>query len=148
MSTSIIKIIPKDETTTFARNISDKAVDYLNSRVRADSINVTVHDAPVFVDCGSNLEEIVCPVCGDEISFDWWGEAMDKASASGFTDLSIELPCCGKRSSLNDLRYDFPCGFARWILEISDLVDELPTEILWEIEAILGEELRVIEAHY
>lgn len=148
MSTAIIRIIPKDETTIFPKSISDQVVDHLNSYIRADNISVTVHDAPVFVDCGGNLEEIICPACGEEIPFDWWGEAMDKASTTDFSDLAVELPCCGQQSSLNDLKYDFPCGFARWVLEISDPVDEISGEVLVEIEAIMGEELRMIEAHY
>lgn len=119
-----------------------------NRCIRADNIAVTVYDTPVFVDCGSNLEEIVCPACGKDLSFDWWGAAMDKAHATDFSDLTVELPCCGNLGSLNTLRYNFPCGFARWVLEISDSADKIPKAVLSQIEAIAGEKLRVIEAHY
>lgn len=37
---------------------------------------------------------------------------MDAASKDNFKELSINMPCCGKKSTLNDLHYDLLCGFA------------------------------------
>jgi hypothetical protein len=57
-------------------------------------------------------------------------------------------PCCGAATSLNDLVYEWPQGFARWALEIMNpgrgfLTDE-------EIERLartVGHPLREIRTH-
>ena len=144
----LIRMIPGEEMTVFSGTASDRAVEILNRCIRADSVTVSVYETPVFVDCGSNLEKIICPICGAEVPMDWWGEAMDTASATEFTDLRAELPCCGAQASLNDLMYDFPCGFARWVLEIAEPADEIPAAILSELASVLGEELRTVKVHY
>jgi hypothetical protein len=36
----------------------------------------------------------------------------------GFVDLTAAVPCCGRRVSLNELDYDWPCGFARFELAL------------------------------
>jgi len=46
---------------------------------------------------------------------------MGSAHASGFTELAIITPCCGKPSSLTDLRYEMPVGFGRFVIEASNL---------------------------
>ena len=45
---------------------------------------------------------------------------MDRAYRSGFRQLAVILPCCGRSCSLNDSIYDWPMGFARYILEAED----------------------------
>lgn len=39
------------------------------------------------------------------IDFKWWGEAMTQASKNKFMSLDMELPCCRKTASLNNLKY-------------------------------------------
>lgn len=148
MSEGIIRVIPANETTIFPQSVLDKVTAYLNSRLNAESIRVMIYDKTEFVDCGSNMEKIVCPVCGLPISFEWWGEAMGKASSTGFSDLSVKLPCCGEDNSLNDLKYHFSCGFARWVIEIVNPSIAISKEVMEEIELLVGTKLRLIEAHY
>jgi hypothetical protein len=50
---------------------------------------------------------------------------------------------------LNNLRYDWPMGFARYVLEASDPeVDGLNAEHLQASEDALGWKLRIIWARY
>lgn len=54
---------------------------------------------------------------------------MSRASVSGFANLMIVMPCCDGVTSLNSLRYEWPAGFARFILQamnpgIEDLTGE------------------------
>jgi hypothetical protein len=69
-----------------------------------------------FVDCGGNLQGIYCPLCGAAVSIPWWQEAMDAAFKSHFANLHVTTACCGGSTTLNDLRFDWAMGFARWQL--------------------------------
>ena len=39
---------------------------------------------------------------------EWWAEQMPLAGESSFTDLALTTPCCGTRTNLNDLGYEWP----------------------------------------
>ena len=83
-------------------------------------ILVVVRDEIEFVSGMENFEGAFCPFCGTRIDDDWWGNAFDHASKVKFRDLAILSPCCGRSTSLNDLDYRFPAGFARFSLSIHD----------------------------
>ncbi len=76
------------------------------------------HDSIDVVSCGANLEQISCPQCGAELAFDWWGEAVSERYGTGFSTLVVTVPCCGVETSLNELTYDWPMGFARFRIEV------------------------------
>jgi hypothetical protein len=75
---------------------------------------------------------------------------MDEAyrSGSGFSDLTVDLPCCGLAGNLNDLDYTFPQGFARWRVGVMnpgrDAFDE---EELRTLGSALGHDVRVVLQH-
>lgn len=147
MSDFIVKIIP---TTAYHRISDGKAaeiLEYLKSKISADRIECKRSETPTFVDCGSNLEKIVCPICRAEFSFDWWGKSMQLANEGGFIDLTVKLPCCGGVSSLNDLEYHFPCGFSCAEFDILNPACEPYCECLRRVEEILGLPVRVIHTH-
>ena len=54
--------------------------------------------------------------------------AMDQAYRFSFVDLAVSVPCCNAQLSLNDLRYEWPAGFARFILEAQSPGAELTGE--------------------
>lgn len=58
-------------------------------------------------------------------------------------DLSetIRVPCCGAVTSLSDLDYRWPAGFARFVLEASEptLAGTLDVLAVTQLEAILGQ---------
>lgn len=115
----------------------------------AQQVTAEVTEYVEFVPAMGNFETVSCPACGTILDDGWWVRAMDAAyGESGFTDLAVTLPCCGAASSLNDLKYHFPQGFACFVLSafepnVSDLED-------WqvrELEELLGCTLRKIWVH-
>jgi hypothetical protein len=73
---------------------------------KAEEIRVIVTEEITFVDPGANLERIVCPKCQTLLPMDWWGQMMDRAYESHFTNLTITVPCCQASTSLNDLQIE------------------------------------------
>lgn len=114
----------------------------------ADEISVDFPDSVTFFDSGSNLANIDCPACGQSVR-DWWPGAMDKAYESAFTDLAVDMPCCGAKTSLNALRYDWPSAFGRFAVEIRNPgLPTIPSEQrLAALEECLGTSLRVVWCH-
>ena len=147
MSDYIIRIIPGDPFCCIPGEELCRLAGHLGSMIKADKIKAVTYEAPAFIDCGSNLEKIECPLCGSLLDFDWWGEAMSAAAENEFSDLSVSLPCCGGKSSLNDLRYDFPCGFACAEISILNPPDEPGEECLRYIRDRFGTAVRVIRSH-
>ena len=95
-----------------------------------------------FVDQGENFERVLCPVCGAELNREWWQAAMAKAYTTGFIDLAVTLPCCGFENSLNELQYEGPAGFARFILEARNPNADVNSAQIRSLEQILGCTLR------
>ncbi|WP_354702382.1 hypothetical protein DSM112329_02740 [Paraconexibacter sp. AEG42_29] len=114
----------------------------------ADEVLVTVTDHVCFIDAGANHERISCPRCEAEIDQAWWVRALDAASDAAFADLTVHVPCCRARLSLNDLVYDWPAGFARFVLEARNPdVSELEPAQVAALAATLGTPLRVVWTH-
>jgi hypothetical protein len=59
------------------------------------------------------------------------------------------MPCCGRFTNLNNLKYNQDCGFAKFILTINDPntweINE--SELLNELETIYKINFRIIHAH-
>lgn len=147
MSDHVIKIIPSDPYLRIAHERAQDALVYLKQSVKADAVELSLRESPAFVDCGSNLESIHCPFCNELLDFGWWGDEMDRAYQSGFADLSVELPCCGKYGTLNDLTYCFPCGFSCVEFDIIDPTEDLDENVIAAIQSLLEITVRVIHAH-
>ena len=148
MSDTVCKIIPADPNTKIASDKMDAAKKYIEDILECDSVNVQYSDNPKFIDCGSNLERIKCPVCGRELGFDWWQGAMSTASKSSFTGLDVVLPCCNKASSLNELDYDFKCGFASCEIDIVNPAKDIDDELIEAISKLLACDISVVIARY
>ena len=73
---------------------------------------------------------------------------MDKAYERKFTNLSILMPCCGLRTTLNDLQYHYPAGFTRFCIEVVNPSKDLTQEELNILETTLNTKLRKIWSHY
>ncbi len=74
---------------------------------------------------------------------------MDDAFKVRFTALAVTTPCCGANVSLNDLNYEWPAGFARFVLEaMNPGVGDLATAEIAALAEIVGSPLRRIWAHY
>lgn len=147
MSDSFVKIIPVNHDYLISNDIVNDVLEYLKTNVKSDSINAYIYDHPAFIDCGSNLDKIQCPLCNKNISFDWWGISMDKAYENEFNNLVIQLPCCGNKSSLKDLIYHFPCGFACFEFVLLNPKTELSVNIIKVLEKLLKMPIRIIRSH-
>ena len=74
MSDNIVKIIPQDPYDKIPESTLLKAQIFLEGEIQCDFIETKNSEIPMFIDCGSNFEKILCPVCGKELNFKWWGE--------------------------------------------------------------------------
>jgi len=163
LSTTIIRLISTNPQYVPDSLSQKRAVAFLkslplpNPDPSSEAIaKVTEHVE--FVDQGENFERVVCPFCSFELNTEWWHEVMDKAYRERFVDLRITTPCCHTETSLNDLRYEWPAGFARFVLELYEPFSldsegvyqmlELSQDILQKLEDILGCRLRIVWAHY
>ena len=80
---------------------------------------------------------------------EWWTEQMGLAGESSFRDLGLITPCCGNKTSLNDLGYEWPAGFAQ--AELSVLNPQrgwLDEAELARVASELGYPLKQVMAHY
>lgn len=148
MADIITKIIPFKHDYTADEKQMKAAIAYIREAAPNCQMEAEVFGTTQFVDCGGELETIKCPNCGEDISFGWWGEAMETAAEKEFSDLSVKLPCCGADSSLNDLGYYLPCGYARLEISIVNMERKFSEKELIEIGELLGEKVRVILARY
>ena len=120
MSNTIFRIFPKHHYPTYSDEKIIEAVDTLKIYSK-EEITFTNYGSVQFIDCGQGLEHIFCPWCGRELDIKFWKEAMDKAYNNGsFGYLGIRMPCCNLPSSLEELIYVKPCGFAAFVIEVHD----------------------------
>ena len=149
MADTYLRIIPTDPTCVPRITARERALSVLRRAVPlADEVSHLVTEEVRFVDCGANFESVRCPACGADIG-EWWAEAMELGHAQQFSDLRITTPCCQMHTSLNDLLYSWPAGFARYTLEaLNPGQDRLPESLVRRVESALGSEVRVIWAQY
>ena len=146
MSSHFLKLIPTDPCFVPPEPVWSMAAACLDLLTpKADIIETSSSPSVQFVDPGDNFEHVRCPACASDIT-DWWTNAMDATAINHFTDLSATLPCCGLITSLNDLDYKWPAGFARFTLAARNpnLGRALSLEELDALQTILGCYLRQI----
>jgi hypothetical protein len=101
-----------------------------------------------FIDCGENFQSIACPKCDSELDLDWWQDWMSEEASANFPLRPAALPCCGAKVTLNDLKYDWPQGFARFSLKaMNPNIPDLTAQHLQQFEKILACPLRKIVQH-
>jgi hypothetical protein len=141
-----LRLIPADPELVPPEKAREEARAALEGWLhRAEHVTETVTEDVRFVDPGKNLERILCPACGAAIDRRWWEDALAISKLKSFRNLRVTTPCCRAVSSLNDLDYEWPAGFARFVLEASNPnVSELPGQQLRSLSRILGCKLRQI----
>ncbi|OQR65836.1 hypothetical protein B6E66_01805 [Streptomyces maremycinicus] len=152
MSDYYLTVIPDDPYWQPSEDAADRAAAVLSAMLPDDDarrgLEAKWHDGVEVVDCGTNLERISCPQCGSELTASWWAEAVSERYDEGFATLLGTVPCCGVDTSLNELVYDWPIGFARFRLEV--LYPNrawLTDEELASLSTALGHPLRQILTH-
>ena len=148
MSDTILKLIPIKPDFIPAKEKQEQASLFINSIFKGDQIETILNEDVEFVDQGSGFESVSCNYCGANINMEVWQEGMNKAYETQFTDLTFITPCCSKTTSLNDLLYYQPAGFAKFIVSISNPKENILTDDLDELQKILGTELKIVWAHY
>lgn len=149
MSDNWLMFIPADPTALPTQTGADKAVELLKRFApdAGDDVRAKFSDKVEFHDCGSNWSGVKCPRCSGDIE-EWWGDATDNAYKSRFEDLRVTTPCCGHSTTLNDLNYVWPAGFARFVLEAKNPnVKQTTAEQDRELSEALGFDLRKIWRH-
>ena len=153
MSDQLVRLIPSDPYFRVTERQAQEALRLIRQSIRADGIELRMQETPMFIDSRENMTSISCPCCRQLLDFGWWGDAMDKAYETDFMDLSVQLPCCGAKSTLQDLIYDFPCAFASFELEVRNPESDRrpdarkPEDMLKQLEELLGIPMRVIYAY-
>jgi hypothetical protein len=149
MSTNNLVLIPTSPGYTPNNHILKNARLLARRRVtEAGQVSVKLTEEVVFYDPGENFESITCPVCHQAMDDFWWQKKMDRAYQTKFTNLYIRTPCCDSEVSLNELRYHWPAGFARFAIVISEPEHDISLPQLAEVEKVIGCPIRKIWARY
>lgn len=114
-----------------------------------DEITVQVFDHVEFIGCGANLSSVTCPRCQRELDMEWWTQRMDEyEEGRGFVFRPFVAPCCGAALTLQDLVYDWPCGFGRFVMDVMNPNIGLLTEAqVDELARIFECPIRVVYQH-
>lgn len=148
MAEMIYRLIPSSPDTLLPRDTVKAAVEYLKNALHTTDVIYVIAESPIFVDCGTELHQLRCPVCREPLSLRWWAECMGHAAESDFRERSVLFPCCLKRGALEEIEYIEPCGLASVILEIRNTAILPDSEMLNTLRCILGCDLRIIRAVY
>jgi len=144
MSDEILSVIPTDPwfvPDPMARTMGHAL--FSSFVISADEVNIIAPGEVRFVDPGGNFVSVSCPVCGTDIS-EWWQQASGAAYENQFADLNIVTPCCNSAGSLNDLVYDWPAGFASFILEARNPANDVGEGELKLLSGVLRCDLRIV----
>lgn len=150
MSDNYLRLIPEDSEYVPDSSASAQAVSILQSVVPVTAkVGTTITEEVRFIDQGENFERVACPKCRTSLD-EWWTMEMDRAWKDHFNDLSTITPCCGANVSLNDFEYEWPAGFARFVLEVRNpsLERWLEPAHMARLESILKCKPRQVLARY
>ena len=144
MSETVTKLISVYPHSKAVFNHADELRRYIGTLTDAPT-EVYESSSIDFIDCGTEIKEIICPCCRKRTDSDWWNEKVDEYYQNGFSDLMTEMYCCGARVSLNDLDYRPQCGFASAVFKIMGELSLSPEE-LSTVTYIVNEDIRIIAA--
>lgn len=148
MSDNELKLIPVESEFVPAPEVIANIEKLLVSYCRwAEEISVVTTDDMTFIDQGDNFETIICPKCSEELDYGWWQQAMDTAFQNNFKNLNVVVPCCGESTSLNELDYHWPAGFAKFVITFRNPAGDLAENKVRVFEEILGCGLKKVFRH-
>jgi len=154
MSVCYTRIIPEDPRFVPTPEGEESALSLLRAFLPKDEVTAKRLEGVQFIDQGENFERVLCPHCQTEISSADWGAWVDRAYSTGFADLTGRTPCCDRPSDLNSLTYEWPAGFASFMLQAEDPhVGEfvggfLPDDVCAAVAKAIGCPVRQICALY
>ncbi|HEU5381382.1 MAG TPA: hypothetical protein VFV38_38655 [Ktedonobacteraceae bacterium] len=150
MSTNLLILIPAEPTYRPESVCAKRALTLLHTYFSQPAeASVSFTEEVEFITTGGNLERIRCPCCQSVLDEQRWIAAMERAyDETRFADLTVTLPCCSQLSSLNDLHYEWPTGFARFRLQVRNPSNEIDEATFQELERVLACSLKKIWAHF
>jgi hypothetical protein len=148
MSDNWMIVLPIDPLAVPPRERADAALEMLSQlRPEAQEFDLYFSDFPEFFHCGGNFESVFCPFCQTDI-VEWWGKAMDAwSNEADRRRLAIETPCCGRATSLNDLDYVEPQGFACVAIKVMNPDSDLEPSELQKVAQALRQPVRIVWRH-
>lgn len=148
MSDDWMIVLPLDPLAVPTKDRAEAAFELLRAlRPDAEDPELRLSDTPQFFDCAGNYENVFCRFCEADIG-EWWHDALGTWSErADRRDLFFETPCCGRATSLNDLDYNGPQGFACVGFELMNGGPDLEPEERQRVENALGLPVRVIWRH-
>lgn len=146
MSDNYLRIIPAAPVYAPASEQREAALWLVRRLLPGKQVTEQVYERPMFIDCGANLERILCPHCAAELAMERWQEAMDDFDREA-GDVELMMPCCGRLATVNGLIYDWPCGVAQYEVEVMNPEADLDRGQVAEIELALGCPVRLIWQH-
>lgn len=157
ISSVVLYVIPTDPLWVPDADREAAAVAVYGRQVeRVGDIEVTRESRVRFYDAGECFERISCPACAAVIAenpsnMSWFVEQIDRnwGKEARFLSLDTVMPCCQASTTLNDLVYDAPQGFASWSMGARDAQQwDLADWEQRELEAALGHPVRLVYSHY
>ena len=149
MSDNWIIIIPEKPDYVPSEQAQRKAVELFRKLAPdADEVNAEASAYVRFIDCGENLQRVLCPECAAQIEMDWWHARVAEEIEAGCPLRPIRLLCCGVQRNLDELKYEWPAGFAKFNVEaMNPNIEDLDEQHLKQFEAVLGCRVRKILQH-
>lgn len=152
MSTNYANIIPLNEKYVPGAKLIELITNIIEKRNKGNlKVIIEKNNSVRFYDCGENFEYILCPFCKRELDIKWWQHEMDKAYELWFSKMNLITPCCNKNSSLNELDYSFPQGFAMFAIKIEDYEPEklvIDDTLFSQLRDTSNERWKVVQARY
>lgn len=137
MSDNYLRIIPAVHLYIPDNARRGAALRLVRQAIPCQEVTEDVYDRPAFIDCGENMERILCPHCAAEVAIDRWHEAMDEFDREG-RDVAWTMSCCGRVATVNGLIYDWACGVAQYEIEVMNPEGDPDRGAVAEIEQALG----------
>jgi len=120
-----------------------------------DEVTCEFYERVTLIDAGENTSQISCPHCDGEVSREWFLDLVEENYVETGEDLTLRdvtVPCCGWVVPLDELRYEWPVGFARFEVCIMNPTRankyELDAGELDRVGALLGHPVTQVLAHY
>ena len=150
MSDNWITLIPTQPNYVPATMAIDEAEAMLRKHYHSDEpIAGEVSPRAKFHNPLANLESVSCPYCNSDLTdtfFAWCDELADEEGELEAVD--VEVPCCGRTASLNNLKFEMPAGFSRFSISLMNPnVFEISPPHVEELQKILGATLRQVFIH-
>ena len=146
MSDNWMIFIPEEAGRQPTLAAADAAAELLREKCpRCDEVVVKFTEQLEFVHPYENWEGVKCPACKADLE-DALFDADEAVAESG--DVTCTTPCCGLKTTWQDLDYGWPAGFARFSIEVMNpKLNSLQPKEIFALTEILGMPLRQIWQH-